>query len=69
MADPIKPDDISSPRWQPGTRLVVGVMVSLIVIILLYVIRNLVLSVIIAFLIAYMLDPVVTWLVKRARFP
>jgi predicted PurR-regulated permease PerM len=69
MADPLKPDDISSPRWQPGTRLVVGVIVTLIVIILLYVIRSLVLSVVIAFLIAYMLDPVVTWLVEKARFP
>ncbi len=69
MADPVKPEDISSPPWQPGTRLVVGVLVTLILIVLLYVLRRLVLSVTIAFLIAYMLDPVVTWLVKRARFP
>jgi predicted PurR-regulated permease PerM len=69
MADPVKPDDISSPPWQPGTRLVVGVLVTLIVIILLYVLRSLVLSVVIALLIAYMLDPIVTWLVQKARFP
>jgi predicted PurR-regulated permease PerM len=69
MAEPLKPEDISSPQWQPGTRLVVGVMVSLLVIIILYVLRRLVLSVTIGFLIAYMLDPVVTWLVEKARFP
>lgn len=69
MAEPLKPEDISSPRWQPGTRLVVGVMVSLIVIIILYILRSLVLSITIGFLIAYMLDPVVTWLVEKARFP
>lgn len=69
MADPVSPDDISSPPWRPGTRLVVGVLVTLILIVLLYVLRSLVLSVTIAFLIAYMLDPIVTWLVEKARFP
>ena len=69
MTEPVSPDDISSPPWQPGTRLVVGVLVTLIVIILLYVLRSLVLSVTIAFLIAYMLDPVVSWLAEKARFP
>ena len=69
MTEPVGPDDISSPPWQPGTRLVVGVLITLIVIILLYVLRSLVLSITIAFLIAYMLDPVVTWLAEKARFP
>lgn len=69
MAEPVKPEDISSPPWQPGTRLVVGVLVTLMVMVLAYVLRNLVVSVVIAFLIAYMLDPIVSWLVQRARFP
>jgi predicted PurR-regulated permease PerM len=55
MAEPIRPEDIQSPPWQPGTRLVAGVLIVLSGFLLLYLLRSLVVGFTVAFLIAYLL--------------
>ncbi len=47
----------SSPEWQPGTRLVVGVLLLLAVLYLLYLVRQLFVPVVLGMLLAYMLYP------------
>lgn len=69
MTDPDNQGNNGSPEWRPGTRLFVGALVTVLVLVLVYVLRNLVTSIVLAFLIAYMLDPIVSWLVSKARFP
>ncbi len=59
----------SSPDWQPGTRLVIGVLLILMVIILLYALRQLLVPVVLAMLLAYVLHPLVTRLELKARIP
>ncbi|TFH40908.1 MAG: AI-2E family transporter, partial [Lysobacterales bacterium] len=65
MADPVQSTDIQSPPWQPGTRLLVGVLVVLFGLLVLYLLRSLVVSFTIAFLIAYMLHPSVNLILRK----
>jgi len=69
MADPIRPEDIQSPPWQPGTRLVAGVLIVLFGLLVLYLLRSLVVGFTIALLIAYMLHPVVKRISQATRIP
>lgn len=69
MAEPIRPEDIQSPPWQPGTRLVAGVLIVLSGFLLLYLLRSLVVGFTVAFLIAYMLHPVLNWVTARTKIP
>jgi predicted PurR-regulated permease PerM len=69
MADSIRPEDIQSPPWRPGTRLVAGVMIVLFGLLLLYLLRSLVILFTLAFLIAYMLHPVLNWVDRRTKIP
>ena len=57
----------SSPDWQPGTRLAVGVLMVVLAALLLYRLRQLLAPVILAFLLAYILYPVVRRLEVRLR--
>jgi len=65
MSDPVQPTDLQSPPWQPGTRLLVGVLVVLFGLLILYLLRSLVVSFTIAFLIAYMLHPSVNLILRK----
>lgn len=51
------PRPSSSPEWQPGTRLVVGVLLLLAILYLLYLVRQLFVPVVLGLLLAYMLYP------------
>jgi predicted PurR-regulated permease PerM len=57
----------SSPQWQPGTRLVVGLMLILGVLILLYLLRELMASVGLALLLAYVLHPLVERMMLQTK--
>jgi len=57
----------SSPDWQPGTRLAVGVLMVVLAAMLLYRLRQLLSPVILAFLLAYILYPLVRRLEVRLR--
>ncbi len=59
----------SSPEWQPGTRLVVGVLLLLVVTLLIYAVRQLLAPMVLALLLAYLLLPLVNQLERRARLP
>lgn len=65
MSESVQPSDIHSPPWQPGTRLLIGVLVVLFGVLVLYLLRSLAVSFTIAFLIAYMLHPSVKLLVRK----
>lgn len=52
----------NSPPWQPGTRLAVAIIITLLVGVVFYLLRGLFTAIALAFLLAYMLHPVVTWL-------
>ena len=62
-------ENLSSPSWQPSTRLVVATFGSLFGILLLYLLRSLVVPVILAFLFAYMLHPLTSWATEKTRLP
>jgi len=66
MAQSNKP---TSPPWQPGTRLVVSVIILIFLSWLFYGIRQLATPLILAMLLAYLLHPMVTKLVKISRMP
>ncbi len=57
----------SSPDWQPGTRLAVGVLMVVLAALLLYRLRQLLAPVVLAFLLAYILHPLVRRLEIRLR--
>ena len=69
MQDPgsTGPQRASSPDWQPGTRLAVGVLMVVLAALLLYRLRQLLTPVILAFLLAYILYPLVRRLQDRLR--
>ncbi|MEJ2013138.1 MAG: AI-2E family transporter [Anaerolineales bacterium] len=69
MADSIRPENIQSPPWRPGTRLVAGVLIVLFGLLLLYLLRGLVILFTLAFLIAYMLHPILKWIDQRTKIP
>lgn len=56
-----------SPDWQPGTRLVVGVMLVLSIAFLLYQVRQLIVPLVLGMLLAYLLHPLVLRLERRIR--
>lgn len=56
----------SSPEWQPGTRLAVGILLLLSIVYLLYLVRQLILPVVLGFLLAYLLYPLVRRLQARS---
>jgi predicted PurR-regulated permease PerM len=66
MAQPIKP---TSPPWQPGTRLVAGVIILIFLSWLFYSVRQLATPLILALFLAYLLHPLVTKLVVVSRMP
>jgi predicted PurR-regulated permease PerM len=69
MAEPIRPEDIQSPPWKSGTRLVAGVLIVLFGLLLLYQLRSLVVGFTIAFLFAYMFYPLLIWVTSRSKLP
>ncbi|MCK4962555.1 MAG: AI-2E family transporter, partial [Anaerolineales bacterium] len=64
---PTKTPEPSSPPWQPGTRLVVGVLLILLIIAILYLMRSLLAPLVLAVLLAYLLHPVLTRLTTQLR--
>ena len=62
-----QPQRASSPDWQPGTRLAVGVLMVVLAALVLYLLRQLLSPVILAFLLAYILYPLVHRLELRLR--
>lgn len=64
---PTKTPEPSSPPWQPGTRLVVGVLLILLIIAFLYLMRSLLAPLVLAVLLAYLLHPVLTRLTTQLR--
>jgi predicted PurR-regulated permease PerM len=69
MTDQNPQENLSSPSWQPSTRLAVAIFGALFGILLLYLLRSLVVSVILAFLFAYMLYPLTRWAREKTRLP
>ena len=69
VTDQNSQENISSPSWQPATRLVVATFGALFGILLLYLLRTLVIPVIVAFLFAYMLHPLTRWAREKTRLP
>ena len=61
--------DPKSPPWQPGTRLVAGVVLLIFFSWLLFSLRQLATPVILALFLAYLLHPLVTQLVEWTRMP
>jgi predicted PurR-regulated permease PerM len=57
--EPSQPRSALSPDWQPGTRLVVGVLMILLAAVTLYQLRQLMIPVVLALLLAYVLHPLV----------
>jgi predicted PurR-regulated permease PerM len=57
--EPSQPRSALSPDWQPGTRLVVGVLMILLAAVALYQMRQLMIPVVLALLLAYILHPLV----------
>ena len=66
---PTETPEPSSPPWQPGTRLVVGVLLILLIIAILYLMRSLLAPVVLAVLLAYLLHPILTRLTTQFRLP
>lgn len=64
---PARPPETSSPEWQPGTRLVVGVLLILAACLLLYQLRQFVIPLALSLLMAYVLYPLVVRLQRRLR--
>lgn len=64
-----RPQKITSPPWQPATRLVAALLLLLIAGLLIYRLRSLVSPVLLAGLLAYVLNPVVVMLNRHARIP
>ncbi len=69
MTDQNPQEKLTSPSWQPSTRLVVATFGALFGILILYLLRSLVVSVILAFLFAYMLYPLTRWTREKTRLP
>jgi predicted PurR-regulated permease PerM len=69
MTDQNPKEKISSPSWQPSTRLVVATFGALFGSLFLYLLRSLVVPVILAFLFAYMLYPLTRWAREKTRLP
>jgi predicted PurR-regulated permease PerM len=59
--------DSTSPPWQPGTRLIAGVLMLLITVGFLYLIRTLLVPLLLALLLAYLLHPLIQLLTQRGR--
>jgi len=60
-------DDLSTPSWQPATRLAVGMLLLVLAAIFLRSVRQLLAPVTLALLITYVLHPLVTRISKRLR--
>ena len=58
---------ISSPPWQPGTKLVVGVLLILLTVVILSLLRQLIPPFVISLLFYYLLHPLVTHLTRKWR--
>ena len=69
MTDQNHQGQLTSPPWQPASRLVVAILGILFGILLLYLLRSLVTSVILAFLMAYILHPLTRWVMEKTRMP
>jgi predicted PurR-regulated permease PerM len=69
MTDQTPRGHLTSPPWQPATRLVVATFGALFGILLLYLLRTLVIPVILAFLFAYILHPLTSWVTEKTRMP
>jgi predicted PurR-regulated permease PerM len=69
MSDHLDRDQIESPPWQSGTRLIAGSLIFLLLLLLLYLLRSLVIPILLAFIIAYILYPLAAWLTKKTRIP
>lgn len=67
--DPQKTPGAKSPPWQPGTRLITGVLLITMTAILVYRLRQLLTLVVLALLLAYLLHPIVTRLSRRVGSP
>lgn len=67
--EPSQPRSTRSPEWQPGTRLMVGVLMILLAALLLYQVRQLLIPVVLALLLAYVLHPLVVRLERRTGMP
>ena len=63
------PPETSSPDWQPGTRLVVGVLLIVVAALLLYQLRQFLIPMTLALLMAYVLHPLAVRLQRRLRGP
>ncbi|TET82770.1 MAG: AI-2E family transporter [Anaerolineales bacterium] len=64
---PIETSEPSSPPWQPGTRLVAGVLLVLLTITILYLMRSLLAPLVLAILLAYLLHPLIARLTTQWR--
>ncbi|TFH33758.1 MAG: AI-2E family transporter [Anaerolineales bacterium] len=69
MSDPLDRELIESPPWQPGTRLMAGVLIIVLLVFLLYLLRSLIVTVLLAFIVAYILYPLAAWFTHRTRIP
>jgi predicted PurR-regulated permease PerM len=69
MTDQNPQENLTSPSWQPSTRLAVAIFGALFGILLLYLLRSLAVPVILAFLFAYMLYPLTRWAREKTRLP
>lgn len=59
--------DHSSPPWQPGTRVIVGLLLLAIVVTGIILLRQLIPALVVAFLLAYLLHPIVSSLTRKWR--
>lgn len=62
-----RPPEKTSPPWQPGTRLAVGILLLILTLLLLSRLRQLLVPVVLAVLLAYLLHPLVGRLTRRLR--
>ncbi|OGO14839.1 MAG: hypothetical protein A2Z14_00175 [Chloroflexi bacterium RBG_16_48_8] len=62
-------NELKSPPWQPGTRLIAGVVLLIFISWLLYSLRQLVAPAILALFLAYLLHPLIAKLVEWTRMP
>jgi len=69
MTDQTPRGHLTSPPWQPATRLVVAILGALLGILFIYLLRSLLLPVILAFLFAYILHPLTSWVTEKTRMP
>jgi predicted PurR-regulated permease PerM len=63
----VETPETSSPAWQPGTRMVAGVLLILLSIFILYELRQLLAPLVLGFLLAYLLHPIVAGIRRRTR--